>query len=208
MNTGFAMNSQQAYEYTVKYGQYFYPASKHYPHQQSPIVQCDRCNRTGLTSCIGWEECDLCLDCSTIVTQMIRQPPKNSIRPPQPISGGGVSAKGSDQGWCGTGGDTMNELHRQAYIRKHGKEPPSSTHKSGLITKMKAATFMQQSQFKTGNDKSIVRTNMHQSQFNPRNDKPIVRTMMHQSQFNPGNDKPIVRTRMHQSMFRGKPPQN
>ena len=48
----------------TKYGTFYYPASKHYSHNNPAAnVVCDRCKRSGLDACIGWNDQDLCLSC-------------------------------------------------------------------------------------------------------------------------------------------------
>ena len=59
VNKLIVMDIQQVYECIVKYGKYYNPASKHYQNVTSnPNVQCDRCKRTNLSVCIGWEKHD------------------------------------------------------------------------------------------------------------------------------------------------------
>lgn len=187
------MNSQKTYEYTVKYGTYYYPASKHYPSMMNPIVQCDRCKRNHLSVCIGWEEYDMCLECVSKVQQMIRDPPRNPIRPP--ISHGPGSVRPSimtPQGWCGT------------------CEPSKTVIPSGP----RVATNMEQSQFRPERDDPEVATFMMQDQFNwsdarLQNDI-FINNLRRQNQnertngTNGTNDdsKPVVRTRMEQFQFR------
>lgn len=54
--------SDSKFEEILKYGTYYYPANKHYSGKGS--VGCDRCKKTKLTSCIGYEQMDLCLICA------------------------------------------------------------------------------------------------------------------------------------------------
>lgn len=46
----------------LKNGTYYNPASKHYNGNSTNVV-CDRCRKTGLDMCIGYETYDLCLQC-------------------------------------------------------------------------------------------------------------------------------------------------
>ena len=53
--------------YTTKYGTYYNPATSHY---NKPFVNvivnviCDNCHKENLKSCIGHNNCDLCLECA------------------------------------------------------------------------------------------------------------------------------------------------
>ena len=58
------INELQLYFNIYKYGTYYFPASKHYSNMDIE-VGCDRCERIPLTSCIGWREHDLCLECAS-----------------------------------------------------------------------------------------------------------------------------------------------
>lgn len=49
------------YHNIVKYGRYFNPAKAHY--QNAECVVCDRCHKTDLSICIGYEDYDLCFSC-------------------------------------------------------------------------------------------------------------------------------------------------
>lgn len=62
------------FENVVRYGYFYYPAHKHYGKFVS--VRCDRCNKTDLTSCIGYDKMDLCLPCadSVVATRENKQP--------------------------------------------------------------------------------------------------------------------------------------
>ncbi len=44
-------------------GQYFNPAKKRYPPNPNGYVECDKCNKRGIDSCISWNEYDLCMNC-------------------------------------------------------------------------------------------------------------------------------------------------
>lgn len=53
---------------------YHNPASKHYPTNFNAIVFCDRCKRSHLEVCIGYENnLDLCLDCIKEIALTIKQ---------------------------------------------------------------------------------------------------------------------------------------
>jgi hypothetical protein len=51
-------------------GSYYIPAWKHYNTKDSN-VQCDRCKRTNLVACIGWQKYDICLTCADKVAEQI-----------------------------------------------------------------------------------------------------------------------------------------
>lgn len=57
------MATQEEILYTTKYGTYYNPATKHYNNKPFTNVICDRCKRENLKSCIGHNNCDLCLRC-------------------------------------------------------------------------------------------------------------------------------------------------
>ena len=54
---------------TVTHGQMYFPATNHYSH--FCVVACDRCNKTNLDICIGYEKIDLCLPCAEKVANDI-----------------------------------------------------------------------------------------------------------------------------------------
>jgi len=62
----------ELYRNIVNHGQYFNPASRHYPHMdlEFDALSCDRCNRVNIPSCIGWRDYDLCLECATEVSSI------------------------------------------------------------------------------------------------------------------------------------------
>jgi hypothetical protein len=80
------------YENICKLGQFFYPASEHYRvmgRTGNIIVNCDRCRKTRLTSCIGYAEMDLCLLCADVVAnskQSMPIPTKPIMYKPDPTS--------------------------------------------------------------------------------------------------------------------------
>jgi hypothetical protein len=43
-------------------GVFYYPAGRHYGNPDAS-VNCDRCRRTGITACIGFDRFDYCLPC-------------------------------------------------------------------------------------------------------------------------------------------------
>lgn len=56
----------------IRRGKFYFPASNHYVNNNEEIiVNCDRCKRTKLLSCIGYKEFDLCLNCADIIIEII-----------------------------------------------------------------------------------------------------------------------------------------
>jgi hypothetical protein len=58
------------FEEIVLKGKFYFPANLHYINNVS--VKCDRCQKTDITSCIGYNKMDLCLKCADIVSDNIR----------------------------------------------------------------------------------------------------------------------------------------
>ena len=56
----------------LKNGTYYNPASKHYNFNSTNVV-CDRCRKTGLDMCIGFESYDLCLQCVQDVNSQLKK---------------------------------------------------------------------------------------------------------------------------------------
>jgi hypothetical protein len=56
------MDTQDKINYTLKFGTYYNPASRHYGSNASNVI-CDNCRKENLKACIGWENCDLCMQC-------------------------------------------------------------------------------------------------------------------------------------------------
>lgn len=61
-------------------GRFFYPAGLHYGNPAATVI-CDRCKRSGIKSCIGYESQDLCLPCVEQVVSSISVLPTASSRP-------------------------------------------------------------------------------------------------------------------------------
>lgn len=59
----------------AKNGEYYYPANKHY--NSTGYVTCDRCAKTNICACIGYESYDLCLDCVLVVIKSSNSFQKN-----------------------------------------------------------------------------------------------------------------------------------
>ena len=57
------MNSTESNYAILDNGQFYFPASKHYT-SSSTNVCCDRCNKSNLAACIGYQKSDLCLVCA------------------------------------------------------------------------------------------------------------------------------------------------
>lgn len=57
--------SESRLRLAAAYGQYYCPASRHYPHMlpSACVVSCDKCGKQGLDRCIGYENIDLCMEC-------------------------------------------------------------------------------------------------------------------------------------------------
>jgi hypothetical protein len=55
------MDKEDKINYTLKFGTYYNPATRHYG--SSGNVICDNCRRENLKACIGWNDCDLCMQC-------------------------------------------------------------------------------------------------------------------------------------------------
>jgi len=68
------------FEQIIKNGNFYFPAWTHY-NKSDANVTCDRCRRTNLKCCIGYNNYDLCLDCTEDVVQILNRP----IKPIQPI---------------------------------------------------------------------------------------------------------------------------
>src|SRR5437868_7628311 len=64
--------SEQTLKDIVNYGTYYNPASNHY--NNGGTVTCDRCKKTDLDICIGWEKYDLCLPCVEKVKNNMNKP--------------------------------------------------------------------------------------------------------------------------------------
>lgn len=64
--------NQTVYWNIYTHGTYYKPAYKHYPRADNSRtkVSCDRCQRSNLNSCIGWNTYDLCLECVSKVEKL------------------------------------------------------------------------------------------------------------------------------------------
>lgn len=67
----------------VHNGKYFFPAWKHYGNPQTTVV-CDRCLKSNLIASIGWENRDLCMNCTEIICNKYYGPPFIEPRPINP----------------------------------------------------------------------------------------------------------------------------
>jgi len=73
-----------------QYGTYYNPAHNHYGRQVD--VVCDRCHKTGLGVCIGWQTYDLCLQCTQDIhdSGYLVKPPMTqypaTVKPREPSS--------------------------------------------------------------------------------------------------------------------------
>ena len=202
------MNSLTSKDYVNVYknGNYYCPASSHY--DQSPDecnVSCDRCKRSNLRSCIGWNEIDLCLQCNSEIEQISSR-----------------DLLGDD--------DDMMTLMMQDLFRPHTlTEMKQEQFRPQTLTRMvqeqfrpqqdaryEVITYMQQGQFRPQQEPRRgggVRTNMMQRQFRPqqepRGEMTMTMTNMMQRQFRPQQEPrgemTMTMTNMMQRQFR--PPQ-
>ena len=67
--------SQSTFEQIIKYGVYYNPASKHYASFGESNVACDKCHKSNLNVCIGYQNYDLCVSC----VQKINESSSNKI---------------------------------------------------------------------------------------------------------------------------------
>ncbi|ARF08932.1 hypothetical protein Catovirus_1_982 [Catovirus CTV1] len=58
------------FEDIIKKGKYYYPANSHYMNDTKVI--CDRCFKNDITSSIGYDQLDLCLQCAEIVSNQMK----------------------------------------------------------------------------------------------------------------------------------------
>ena len=58
---------QETLDKIVKNGTFYNPASKHYSYETD--VKCDKCLKTGINICIGWENYDLCMSCVDLLSK-------------------------------------------------------------------------------------------------------------------------------------------
>lgn len=65
----------------AKNGIYYYPANKHYGG--IGYVTCDRCARTNISACIGYDSLDLCLDCVSVVIKSTNNSLQKNTQPKQ-----------------------------------------------------------------------------------------------------------------------------
>lgn len=65
------------YSSICRKGEYYYPATAHYNNinnnnnSNANFVWCDKCKKSGLISCIGWKDYDMCLKCVSEVTSQM-----------------------------------------------------------------------------------------------------------------------------------------
>jgi hypothetical protein len=63
-------------------GQFYFPAGMHYGNPDGG-VNCDRCRRTALKACIGFDRYDYCLPCVEAVAAVAPRPADLEIRLPR-----------------------------------------------------------------------------------------------------------------------------
>ncbi len=54
------------YTAILERGTFYFPAGAHYSNPDAKVI-CDRCKRSGIPACIGFERNDLCLPCAEVV---------------------------------------------------------------------------------------------------------------------------------------------
>lgn len=72
------------YAHILERGRFFYPAGLHYGNPDTVVI-CDRCRKSGIKTCIGYESQDLCLPCVEQVASSIRADSGLTVPPPTPI---------------------------------------------------------------------------------------------------------------------------
>ena len=63
-------------------GQFYFPAGMHYGNPDGG-VNCDRCRRTGLKACVGFDRFDYCLPCVEAVAAVAARPADMSVAAPR-----------------------------------------------------------------------------------------------------------------------------
>lgn len=61
-------NSKPMYYKVLEFGTFYYPAWKHY-RREDAIVQCDRCGKEDIGSCLGFGQQDICMICVEELTR-------------------------------------------------------------------------------------------------------------------------------------------
>jgi hypothetical protein len=123
-----------------KNGIYYSPSSRHYNKPNTNVV-CDRCHKTPLDICIGYEDYDMCLSCIQEISKQLKRQKEMEKFPTC------VYDKFADR-----------QSPETATYMQQGQFDPR------LLT----ATFMQQSQFRPRPSlRSKTMTNMEQAQFRP-----------------------------------------
>ncbi len=69
---GSAMPAGGPYELILTRGTFYFPAWKHYGNPET-VVKCDRCERTELLTCVGYDRMDLCMNCVEIVARWLQR---------------------------------------------------------------------------------------------------------------------------------------
>ena len=65
-NTFPEMENTALYTAILERGTFYFPAGAHYGNPDAKVI-CDRCKRSGIPACIGFERNDLCLPCAEVV---------------------------------------------------------------------------------------------------------------------------------------------
>lgn len=79
LSQSISLQDELMYKQIYKYGTYYNPASKHYGSNAS--VVCDRCHKSDLDICIGYESHDLCMPCIQEINSKYKQPVYQEIAP-------------------------------------------------------------------------------------------------------------------------------
>ena len=128
-------------EYTSKYGTYYNPANKHYKYKG--IVNCDRCSRTNLLVCIGWEEYDLCLKCADDLSiNMKKRSKKKMVKPPP-----------------------LREIDTLTFMMKDQFKDFEYPHTKTRMLQTQFEDFLDIQDYKSEKYHPIIGTNMEQDQF-------------------------------------------
>ena len=165
-------------------GKFYNPALSHY--ESIPDVKtvfCDRCNKSNLTVCIGYEDCDLCMLCVHELTEKI----SGSVKSQKPEESK-QTTKIVQQPRIGE----TTRMMQQMFHRQPPKEwKPQKAESSGL----------QHSE--NPDNVSGVRTRMMQQMYRPATTKSQVAEDSSDSSSSE-DDSSQIRTRMMQQMYSGK----
>jgi hypothetical protein len=172
------------YSDIIKNGKFYFPASAHYNKPAGEVnVVCDRCQKNGLISCVGYMEYDLCMPCVETITQS--KPPTQE---PKPKRADRKLKMAQSMFRPDIRPDMMTNMQQSMFrpdIRPANEDDdyalmPSasasvsasaSASKGGGRRRPELMTFMMQSQFRTPDED--FHTYMQQDQFGPG--RPLTR---------------------------------